>query len=136
MFGAGGAAAVSGHRRSETTSTGSVRLTLWEVDSDVTGTLVLNDPATPVSLTIAQVAQLTFAGTQGQQVIVRLTGNPLGDTTVTLKKPELTNLTVSATSGTNFNLSTQTLPTTGTYTVVIDSDGQATGGINVRVTSP
>ena len=102
----------------------------------MTGTLVLNDPATPVSLTIAQVAQLTFAGTQGQQVIVRLTGNTLGYTTVTLKKPELTNLTVSATSGTNFNLSTQTLPTTGTYTVVIDSDGQATGGINVRVTSP
>ena len=120
----------------DTTSTGSVRLTLWEVDSDVTGTLILNDPATPVSLTIAQVAKLTFTGTQGQQVTVRLTGNTLGYTTVTLRKPDQTNLTTSATSGTNFNLSTQALPTTGTYTVVIDADGQATGGINVRVTNP
>jgi hypothetical protein len=106
------------------------------VDSDVTGTLVINDPAIPVSLTISQVTQLTFAGTQGQQVTVRLTGNTVGYTTVTLKKPDLTNLTVSATSGTYFNLATQTLPTTGTYTVVIDPSGMATGSINVRVTSP
>lgn len=118
------------------TSTGTVRLTLNEVDSDVTGTLVINDPATPVSLTISQVAQLTFAGTQGQQVTVRLTGNTMGYTTVVLKKPDLTTLTSTATSGTNFNLSTQTLPTTGTYTVLINPDGMATGSINVRVTSP
>ena len=102
----------------------------------MTGTLIINDPATPVSLTISQVTQLTFAGTQGQQVTVRLTGNTLGYTTVTLKKPDLTPLTSTATSGTNFNLSTQTLPTTGQYTVVIDPSGMATGGISVRVTSP
>jgi uncharacterized protein YhfF len=120
----------------DSTSTGTVRLTLYEVDSDVTGTLVINDPATPVALTISQVTQLTFAGTQGQQVTVRLTGNNMGYTTVTLKKPDLTTLTSTATSGTNFNLATQTLPATGTYTVVTDPSGTATGSINVRVTSP
>ena len=120
----------------DTTSTGTVRLTLYEVDSDVTGTLVINDPATPVALTISQVANLTFAGTQGQQVTVRLTGNNMGYTTVVLKKPDGSTLTWNATSGTNFNLSTQTLPTTGTYTVFINPDGAATGSINVRVTNP
>ncbi len=120
----------------DTTSTGTVRLTLNEVDTDVTGTLVINDPATPMSLTISQVAQFTFAGTQGQQVTVRLTGNTMGYTSVVLKKPDLTTLTSTATSGTNFNLTTQTLPTTGTYTVVIDPSGTATGSINVRVTNP
>jgi hypothetical protein len=102
----------------------------------VTGTLVINDPATPVSLTISQVAQLTFAGTQGQQVTVRLTGNTMGYTSVVLKKPDGSTLTSTATSGTNFNLSTQTLPTTGTYTVWIDPSGAVTGSINVRVTNP
>ena len=67
--------------------------------------------------------QLTFTGTQGQQVTVRLTGNTMGYTTVTLKKPDLTTLTATATSGSNFNLPTQTLPTTGTYTVVNSVEG-------------
>jgi hypothetical protein len=115
---------------------GSVRLTLYEVDNDVTGTLVINNPATPVSVTISQVAQLTFAGTQGQQVSVRLTGNTMGYTTVVLKKPDGSRLTSTGTSGTTFNLTTQTLPTTGTYTVLIDPSGTATGSINVRVTNP
>ena len=52
----------------------------------MTGTLVLNDPATPVALTIAQVAKLTFTGTQGQQVTVRLPRNTMGYTTGHLKE--------------------------------------------------
>jgi hypothetical protein len=36
----------------------------------------------------------------------------------------------------SFNLATQTLPTTGTYTIVVDPPGATTGSINVSVTNP
>jgi hypothetical protein len=36
----------------------------------------------------------------------------------------------------SFNLSTQTLPSTGTYTILIDPDTTNTGSITVNVTTP
>ena len=45
-------------------------------------------------------------------------------------------LTSNATSSSNFNLATQTLATSGTYTIVIDPSSTNAGSINLGVTSP
>lgn len=117
-------------------TTGSVNITLYDI-VDVTGTLTINGGAVPVTITIpGQNAQLTFSGTSGQQVTVRVTSNTMSTVTVKLLKPDGTTLTSSTSSAGSFNLATQTLPTTGTYTVTIDPSGTNTGSMNVSVTSP
>jgi hypothetical protein len=84
-----------------------------------------------------QNALLTFAGTQGQQVTVRLTGNTIGTVYVYLRRPDGSTLTSGATLwSSSFNLSTATLATTGTYSVFIDPPSTNVGNISVQVTSP
>lgn len=117
--------------------TGSVTVQLFDVPADVTGSVTVGGGALGVTTTTAgQNALITFSGTSGQQVTVRMTGNTMGSTTVKLLKPDGSQLTISSSSASSFNLSTQTLPTTGTYTIVIDPTKAATGSISVSVTNP
>jgi hypothetical protein len=118
-------------------ATGSVTLTLYDVPANVTGSVTVG--ASALGVTIAapgQNASITFSGTASQQVTVRLTGNTIGTTAVKLLKPDGTQLTIATSSQGSFNLSTQTLPTTGTYTIVVDPSQAGTGSINVSVTNP
>ena len=118
------------------TSTGGVTLTLNDC-ADFTGSVTVGGSAVAVNLTVpGQLGVLTFSGTSGQQVTVHITGNTLGDTTVKLLKPDGTILTSATSSNASFNLSTQTLPTTGTYSIVVDPNSANTGSLNVSVTSP
>ncbi|WP_187299424.1 IPT/TIG domain-containing protein [Nitrospira moscoviensis] len=113
--------------------TGNMTLTL---SSDVTGSVTINDPATTISIgRPGQNARYTFAGTAGQQVTVRITGNTLGALTVNLYTPSGGWQTGAGNSATSFNLPTVTLGTTGTYTVTI-SPGTTTGTLNLQVTNP
>jgi hypothetical protein len=116
--------------------TGAMTLTLYDVPADVTGTLTINDSAVPVTITApGQNGSFTFSGTASQQVTVRVTGNTMGVVTVTLKRgtSQLTALTSGAAS---FNLATQTLPATDTYTVIVNPDQFNTGSLNLSVASP
>ncbi len=116
--------------------TGNLTLGLYSV-VDVTGSLTVNDPATAVTLnTPGQRGQVTFSGTASQQITVRVTGNTITGTWVRLLKPDGSVLTQSFSSSSSFNLTTQTLATTGTYTVVVDPDAAKTGSLNLQVTSP
>jgi hypothetical protein len=118
------------------TSTGSTTLTLYDV-VDATGSLSINGSAIAVTITTpGQRAFLTFDGTGNQQVTVRITGNTMGSTTIKLNKPDGTQLTSSTSGASNFNLTTQTLPSSGTYTIVVDPSSTNTGSANVSVTSP
>jgi hypothetical protein len=45
-------------------------------------------------------------------------------------------MTTTLWSSDSFNLATQTLPTTGTYTITIDPSQTNTGTMNVQVTNP
>jgi hypothetical protein len=124
--------------------TGSVTLNLYDVAADISGTLTVGGAAVGVTLSSpGQNAALTFSGTSGQQITVRVTGsdfrtpaNTVSTVTVKLLKPDGTTLTTFTSSGSTFNLSTQTLPSTGTYTVVIDPTLANAGSLNVNITNP
>ncbi len=116
-------------------STGSVTLTL---SSEVNvGVLTINDPAVPVTISrVGQRAGATFSGTSGQQVTARVTGNTMGSVTVQMLKPDGTQQTTVTSSASSFNTATQTLGTTGTYTILVDPASTNTGSLNLSVTSP
>lgn len=120
------------------TNTGSITLTLYDVPADAGSSISIGGSAVTVTTTVpGQNGQLTFSGTSGQQVTVHITSSTLGNFPVSLLKPDGTTLT-SANSfwNTSFDLATQTLPSTGTYTIRIDPSGATTGTLNVTVTSP
>jgi lipid-binding SYLF domain-containing protein len=101
------------------------------------GSITVNGASVTVSISrVGQRAYLTFDGNSGQQITVRLTSNSMGSVTVSLLKPDGTQLTSSTSSASSFNLTTQTLPTTGTYTILVDPAGTNTGSMNVAVTNP
>lgn len=118
-------------------NTGSVTLTLYDVPADANTTTTVNASAVGLTTTVAgQNAYATFSGTSSTQLTVRVTSNGMGSVTVKLLKPDGTQLTSHSSSSANFNLTTQTLPTTGTYKVTIDAASTNTGSINIAVTNP
>jgi len=118
-------------------NTGNTTLTLYDVPADVAGSLTINGGGVPITIaTPGQNGALTFSGTAGQQVTVRITGNTAGSITVRLLRPDGSQQTSSTSSSANFNLSAQTLATTGTYTVTVDPAGANTGALTVAVTNP
>jgi len=119
-----------------TSATGSATVSLYNV-VDTSGTLTINAPAINVSLTTpGQISSLTFTGAASQQVTVRVASSTFSCVTVTLKKPDGTNLTSTFSCGSTFNLATQTLPVAGTYTVIVDPNTASTGSLNLSVTNP
>ena len=121
----------------QTAATGSVTLTLYDV-VDYSGTVTVGGSAVTVTLsTPGQNGTLTFSGTSSQLVTVQMTNNTTGAcVAVALKQPNGSTLTSGSSCGSSFNLSQQTLPTTGTYTITINPSGSGTGSIDVRVTTP
>jgi len=119
----------------DNTWTGNMTLTL---SSEVNvGVLTINDPAVPVTISrVGQRARATFSGTSGQQVTARVTGSTMGSVTVQMLKPDGTQQTTGTSPASSFNLATQTLGTTGTYTILVDPGSTNTGSLNLRVTSP
>jgi hypothetical protein len=116
---------------------GSLTLTLYEVPADQTGTVSVGGSSFTVTTdTPGQNGSVTFSGTSSQQVTVHLTSNGMGSVTIKLFKPDGTQLTSTTSSASSFNLSTQTLPSTGTYTIVIDPAGTNVGSITINVTNP
>jgi YD repeat-containing protein len=104
---------------------------------DVTGSVTINGTGLPVTLdTPGDRALLTFSGTASQQVTVRMTANSIPSTWVYLMKPDGTQLGQVFGTQSSFNMLQQTLPTSGTYTVIVDPSLENTGGITVAVTSP
>lgn len=115
-------------------STGNMTLTLT---SPVTGTITLDGATVLVSLTKAgRTARYTFSGTAGQWLSLGLTPVTIASSTVTLLKPDGTQLasTTVGTAGGGLE-PPSTLPTTGTYTIVVDPAGTNTGNITLKLMS-
>lgn len=117
-------------------SVGSVTLNLYDV-VDSSGTVTIGGSAVTVSTTVpGQNGTLTFSGTSSQQVTVRITNNTTSCVTVALKQPNGSTLTSLFSCNSSFNLSTQTLPATGTYTITINPSSTNTGNLDINVTNP
>jgi YD repeat-containing protein len=120
--------------------TGTANLTLYDVPSDFSGTVTINGAPVTVTTTVpGQNANLTFSGTSGQLVTVRVTNNTMTPfpqaLSVALINPDGTVLT-SFNGGANFDLSQKTLPAPGTYRISINPSGPGTGNATISVTSP
>lgn len=119
-----------------TFNTGTATLRLFTVPNDSTGTISVGGSSVGLSFATGQNGTLTFSGTASQQVTVRLTGNTIAGVTVRLKRANGTQLTASTSTSGSFNLATQTLSATETYTIEIDPQQWNAGNITVAVTTP
>jgi hypothetical protein len=123
-------------------TTGSDTLVAYDVPPDVSGSVTIGGAAANVTIAASgQNGALTFSGTASQQVTVHATNNTLSSqlTPVTinlLSTDGTTVLTSKSSISSSFDLSTVTLPATGTYTVTINPAGTNTGGVSINVTSP
>ena len=96
--------------------------------SDVTGTITPG--GSPLTVTIANAndnASITFSGTANQRVSLNITNVSISFSYVSILKPDGSTLTSTAVFSFGKYIDTQTLPTTGTYTIFIDPQGTATG---------
>jgi hypothetical protein len=112
------------------TAVGSATFTLYDVPPDITGTIVPDGPPVTITTTVpGQNATLTFTGAANQRVTLDVSGSSIsGSTTVYLKKPDGTTLAqVGFFSGGTAYLDVQTLPTAGTYSILVDPFLRAVG---------
>ncbi len=107
-------------------STGSVTLQLYDVLPDYTDTIVPGGSAVIVTTTsIGQSARVTFSGTANQRVFLRISsvsltgGSPIW-ANVSIKKPDGSTLDTNTVDNSGGIIDTNTLPVTGTYTIVFD----------------
>jgi large repetitive protein len=108
----------------------------YSVVGGLNGTLTLNGSPTTETLSIpGQGAQLTFNGTQGQNVALSFTNVTLSAAaTLVLQSPNGATL-LSQTLTTAGLILTPTLPESGTYTVLITPAAAASGAFTATLTS-
>jgi subtilisin family serine protease len=120
---------------------GSMTLTLYDVPSDLTGTIAVGGG--PVSLTLAptpgQNATLTFNGAATQRVSLRLSNVTIGNTSccgarISIFKPDGTTVVPPILVGTFGATINATLPVTGVYSIGIDPQQAYVGGITLTLT--
>ena len=118
------------------TATGSVTL-LLNTFTDISGTITPGTPLSVTTTTAGQNARYTFSGTAGQQATLSLTNSTYtGCIAVagSIRKPDGTALNSVSICGTSGSAGPTSLPVTGTYTVLVDPGGTATGSVTVTLT--
>lgn len=119
----------------DSSTTGSMTLTLYDAPADITGTITPG--GSPVAITITtpgQNATLTFNGNAAQRISLALTGASSPVSQVSIKKPDGTYLFSPTFFGTGGGfIDSISLAVNGTYTIVIDPFGAATGSITVTL---
>jgi subtilisin family serine protease/uncharacterized protein YhfF len=117
------------------TATGSMTLTLYDVPPDTSGAISPGGP--PITTTVAtpgQNARLTFDAQAGQRVSLNLSGVTISNSYVSLLKPDGTSLGSNTyTSIFGSFVDTRTLPTAGTYTILVDPQAAATGSMTLAL---
>lgn len=117
------------------TGTGSAALTIYDVPADISGPIVPGGAAVPVTLTTpGQNARLTFSGTSGQRVSLYASGITISNWKVlSILKPDGTTLTSATFVTSSRFIDVQTLPVSGTYTVLLDPELQDTGNATLAL---
>jgi hypothetical protein len=97
------------------------------------------DPVTVTTTNPNENALLAFAGSAGQRVSLKLTGVTIGTSTccgakVSITSPDGTTLVVPAYVGTSGGfLDAKTLPASGTYAILLDPQGTASGSATLTL---
>jgi uncharacterized protein YhfF len=115
-------------------ATGSITLTLSNVPPNDVGELAFGEPHLFTLGTPGQNSVHTFAGTAGKQISLDVTDVTLSLSKVSIVKPDGSKLifpTSVDSSGAFFD--TKTLPQSGTYKVLLDPQGAATGNASLTV---
>jgi Subtilase family/Fervidolysin N-terminal prodomain len=119
----------------QSNAVGEATLTLYDVPPDATGSIVPGGSDATVALTVpGQNGRLTFSGTAGQRVSLRLTNVSIGPSgsasaKVSISTPSGGTLVAPTYFGTNGGFVDLTaLPATGAYTILIDPQSNSTGG--------
>ena len=126
----------------QSNAVGSATTTLYDVPPDVSGSLAIGGSPLTVALDVpGQNARLTFSGTAGQRITLRLTGVTIGtsgsvSSKVSVLNPNGTNLLSPTFFGTNGKTIALTLSATGTHAIVLDPQAAATGSATASLTSP
>jgi uncharacterized protein YhfF len=126
----------------QSNATGNASVTLYDVPPDASGSVSVGGAGTAVNVTVpGQNARLTFSGTAGQRVTLRLTAVTIGTASstsaqVSVLTPSGTTLLSPTFFGTNGKTIALTLGAAGTYAIVLDPQGNATGSVTVALTSP
>src|SRR6185295_19050552 len=115
-------------------ATGQGTVNIYDV-VDITGPIVIDGSAVSSTITTpGQVARLAFTGTAGQRVSANSTATSMtGCWSLTILKPDGTQLASTFTCGSSAFIEPQTLPVGGSYTVLVDPSGAATGQATVNL---
>jgi YD repeat-containing protein len=121
------------------TATGTTTVGLNN-DTDVTGTIVIDGaPVTATTTAAGQDARLTFSATAGQRIVAYASSVSNPSATVQLLRPDGSTQSLiginNNTAGQVFFMDTQTLATTGTYTLWIQHSGSNVGSATLQLNS-
>jgi Big-like domain-containing protein len=115
------------------TAAGDMTLTLYDVPADPSTSISPDgSPVTVSTTTPGQNAVLTFAGTAGERISLAV-GPSCCSTKITLAKPNGTAVATFFASTAGGFLDTTTLPTSTTYSIVVDPQSGATGDVTLRL---
>jgi hypothetical protein len=112
--------------------TGSITLTLYNVPADGTGTITVGGSSVPVTIAApGQNARLTFSGTEGQRVSVTFSAGPQGQ--LSILRPDDSVLASGSVGFFASMIEPVTLPSTGTYTLLVDPMTWETGSVTITL---
>jgi len=117
------------------TATGSVTLQI-NTFSDLSGTITIGTPLTVTTTGIGQNARYTFSATSGQQISLTMTNSTYTGCialNTSILKPDGTTLGSTGICGATGFIDSMTVPVTGTYTVLVDPGGTATGSVTLQI---
>jgi large repetitive protein len=115
-------------------ATGFAMITLYNVPADASAALTVGGPAQSITIgTPGQNGRVTFNGRAGQTVNIALTNITIPISFVSVLKPDGTNLVFNTLVGPFPKTITATPTADGTYTIVIDPQGTATGSMTLGV---
>jgi hypothetical protein len=111
---------------------GSVHVEVVAVPADAAATVALDGTTTSVATTVpGQNAVVSFAGTAGRRVSLRLTDG-VGRPYVTVRAPDGSAVKARWYVGSGDFVEPLSLPATGTYRILVDPGGSALGSLDVR----
>jgi YD repeat-containing protein len=116
-------------------NTGSLTLTLNDATEINSGVLTFGGPPVSVTTAAGQNARLTFSGTASQRATLNITNVTWPISFVTILKPDGQTLTSTNLSSSGGVIDIQTLPVSGTYTVLVDPSGEAAGGMSFALST-